>query len=488
MRWLRLSLALFLLLFTVRLWLLDASVLPAGGSFVVSVEGHDNNPGTLQRPWRSLARAARGAGPGDTVFVRRGTYEAPVVLTRSGAPGRPIVFRNFPGETPLITARGETRFGIVLDRVRFVHIRGFEVGEIRTPHPRAREILHEQGAILLRESSDCIVEGNRIVPGGLPGYTEEEPGATGIQLWSRDPGKGCHRNLIRGNRISGAGYAVHVRGPAQHNVFEGNHWHENQEMRAHSDGIKFESIDFDLNHPRGKVLSYRELADDSWAFHAPRFNVIRYNIAEDNSDDGIDTWVGVFNLIEYNLCARSGVAPKQGGGNGFKLGPGGRNWIRYNLAWGNRDKGFTENGGLDNVYENNVALGSRTDGGEGVILLETEEEWERHPLRATISERIRGFHEKLWRGLPPNPPRDVVRRGDRISWKPASPASDGEIAVCYLILDGDRLVGITTATSFEIPHSLGGGSEGGPYRESFAVVAVGGSYSDNRSAPEEARP
>jgi hypothetical protein len=464
------------------------ALLEAGHSFVVSVEGNDDNPGTLQDPWRSLARAVREAGPGDTVFVRRGTYEAPVFLTRSGEPGRPIVFRNFPGETPLITGRGESRFGIVLDGVRLVHVRGFEVREIRTPHPRAPEVLHEQGAILLRESSDCVVEGNRIVPGGLPDYTEEDPGASGIQLWSRDPEKGCHRNLIRGNRISRAGYAVHVRGPAQYNVFEGNSWRENQEMRAHSDGIKFESIDFNLNHPRGKVQSYRELADDSWASHAPRYNVIRYNIAEENSDDGIDAWVGVFNLIEYNLCARSGAGPKQGGGNGFKLGPGGHNWIRYNLAWENRDKGFTENAGMNNVYENNLALGPRTDGGEGVILLETEEEWERHPLRASISERIRGFHEHLWRSVAASPPRDVVRRGDRIAWEPASPASDGdgEIAVCYLILDGDRWVGITTATSFEIPPSLGGGSEGGNHGESFAVVAVGGSYSDNRSAPEKA--
>lgn len=477
---------LALLLFF-SLWFAGPSDLQAGRSFVVSSEGSDDNPGTLLQPWRTLNRAAREVLPGDTVFVRRGTYAAPVVLTRSGEPGRPVVFRNFPGETPVFNGRGQTRFGIVLDRVRFVHVRGFGIREIRTPHPRTREILHEQGAVLLREASDCVVEGNRIVPGGLPGYTEEEPGASGVQLWSRDPEKGCHRNLIRGNRISHAGYAVHVRGPAQHNVFEGNHWHDNQEMREHSDGIKFESIDFDLNHPRGKVESYHELAGDSWAAHSPRYNVIRYNIVEDNSDDGIDTWVGVFNLIEYNLCTRSGVGPKEGDGNGFKLGPGGRNWIRYNLARGNRVKEFTENNGLDNVYENNVALGSRTDGGEGVILLETGEEWERHPLRLAISERIRSFHESLREDVPPNPPRDVVGRGGRITWNPPSPASDGDIATCYLVLDGDRLVGITTATFFETtppPESRPGS---GRYTGALAVVAVDDSYLDNRSRPQEAR-
>lgn len=358
-----------------------------GRTFVVSPEGNDDYPGTREQPWKSLEKAAREAKPGDTVLVREGTYPAPVVLTRSGAPNRPIVFRNFPGETPVINGAGSTRFGIVLDRVRLIHVIGFEIREIRTPHPRAGEILHEQGGILLRESSDCRVEGNRIATGGLPGYTEEHPGATGIQLWSRDPERGCHRNLIRGNEVFHSSYGVHVRGPAWENILEANYWHHNQEMRAHSDGIKFESIDFELNHPRTHVASYEELADPSWARHTPRRNTIRYNVAENNSDDGIDTWVSVENVIEFNLCTGSGTGPKQGDGNGFKLGPGGRNQARYNLSRDNRVKAFTDNGGPHNVYKNNLALGHRTDGGEGVLLLQSLEAWQAHPLRARILEK-----------------------------------------------------------------------------------------------------
>ena len=176
-----------------------------GQSLVVSPDGDDANVGSLLKPWKTLAKAAESVRPGDTVFIRTGEYAAGTLLRRSGTAKRTIVLRNFPGERPKINGHGKSRFGLVLDTVRFVQVRGLEVREIKTPHPRSEDILHEQGAILLRESSDCVIAGNLIATGGLPGYTEDNPGATGIQLWSKhenEGGKGCHRNVIRGNDIS----------------------------------------------------------------------------------------------------------------------------------------------------------------------------------------------------------------------------------------------------------------------------------------------
>ncbi len=58
----------------------------------------DANPGTQAQPFRSLARACELAGPGDTVFLRGGTYRETLTPKRSGEAGRPIRFVAMPGE------------------------------------------------------------------------------------------------------------------------------------------------------------------------------------------------------------------------------------------------------------------------------------------------------------------------------------------------------------------------------------------------------
>ena len=450
-----------------------------GRTFVIAPGGADQNPGTVLGPWRTLARALGSVQPGDTVFLREGEYPPGTLIKASGTRGKPIVFRNFPGERPRINGGGRSRFGLVLDGVRFVHVRGLEIREIKTPNPRARAIMHRQGAVLLRESSDCVIEGNVIVAGGRPGYTEEEPGATGVQLWSRhekDGGLGCHRNLIRGNDISQCAYATHLRGPARKNLFEGNNWHDNNEMRSHSDGAKSESIDYDRNHPRKFVTSTLDLLKPEWAAHTPRENTFRFNICERNSDEGIDTWISVKNTIEYNLCATSGTV-KPGDGHGFKLGPGGSNRVRFNISRGNRVAGYTNNAGRGNEFEGNFAYEERKGaGGDGVRLIKSEAEWKEKA--GPIEKRIRDFHAGLVESAPPNPPREVSRTGKLLSWKAPTPARDGDTAACYLILEGDRVVGITIETSFKAPAGA---------RGPLSVAAVDDSLKDNRSEAVRAR-
>ncbi len=98
-----------------------------GQSFVVSPDGDDGNVGSLLKPWKTLAKAAESVRPGDTVFIRTGEYSAGTVLRRSGNAKRTIVLRNFPGERPKINGHGKSRFGLVLDTVRFVQVRGLEI-------------------------------------------------------------------------------------------------------------------------------------------------------------------------------------------------------------------------------------------------------------------------------------------------------------------------------------------------------------------------
>jgi len=113
---------------------------PIARQFVVSPQGNDNNAGTLQRPWKTLKKAAATAQAGDLVLIRGGTYAeqlAPVnncqpsvknqVLTANIPPETlPIIFAAFPNEKPVLNGSGVS-LTKVLQNARFngvVHVNG----------------------------------------------------------------------------------------------------------------------------------------------------------------------------------------------------------------------------------------------------------------------------------------------------------------------------------------------------------------------------
>ncbi len=78
------------------------SAAASAADYFVSPTGDDANPGSLARPFRTIQKAADLMQPGDTCYVRGGTYRESVTLKRSGRPGAPIRFRAYPGEIPLL--------------------------------------------------------------------------------------------------------------------------------------------------------------------------------------------------------------------------------------------------------------------------------------------------------------------------------------------------------------------------------------------------
>ncbi|WP_426101970.1 DUF1565 domain-containing protein [Massilia sp. TSP1-1-2] len=61
-------------------------------NYYVAPNGWDNNPGTIEAPFQSIARAARAALPGTTVYVARGTYAGGFKTTVSGTADARIAF------------------------------------------------------------------------------------------------------------------------------------------------------------------------------------------------------------------------------------------------------------------------------------------------------------------------------------------------------------------------------------------------------------
>ena len=72
----------------------------------VAPTGNDANDGSKRKPLKTIANALQRVNPGDTVFLREGSYGEFVVPTRSGKPGKMITLKSYPGETARIDGSG----------------------------------------------------------------------------------------------------------------------------------------------------------------------------------------------------------------------------------------------------------------------------------------------------------------------------------------------------------------------------------------------
>ena len=72
-------------------------------TFYVSTTGNDTTGnGSVGSPYRTITKGYSVTNPGDTVFVRGGTYAEKVLMNRSGSSGLPITIAAYPGETPIV--------------------------------------------------------------------------------------------------------------------------------------------------------------------------------------------------------------------------------------------------------------------------------------------------------------------------------------------------------------------------------------------------
>jgi hypothetical protein len=93
-----------------------APVAPRAGWYAAP-GGSASGDGSQARPW-SLAAALSGASgrvrPGDTVWVRGGTYTGTFTSAVAGAANRLVVFRAVPGERAILDGRGSARTATTL--------------------------------------------------------------------------------------------------------------------------------------------------------------------------------------------------------------------------------------------------------------------------------------------------------------------------------------------------------------------------------------
>lgn len=111
-----------------------ASQLIFANNYYVSPTGDDANNGlTLATAFQTIEAATYAVAPGDTVFVRNGVYtknypESLIAyFTISGTANNPILFRNYPGETPILQLNASNWGGFSINGCDYITIDGFTI-------------------------------------------------------------------------------------------------------------------------------------------------------------------------------------------------------------------------------------------------------------------------------------------------------------------------------------------------------------------------
>jgi PKD repeat protein len=81
----------------------------------------DSNPGTAERPWKTIAKANQALAAGDTVYIKAGNYADYIAPRNSGTASARITYRSYGSDT--VTIR-DASYGIRLDGKSYVTVVG----------------------------------------------------------------------------------------------------------------------------------------------------------------------------------------------------------------------------------------------------------------------------------------------------------------------------------------------------------------------------
>jgi hypothetical protein len=235
--------------------MLLASLLSApwsfGATYYVAPNGSDANPGTEARPFRTIGNGAQSLGPGDTLYIREGTYLESYIRTIPGGTSWnvPVTVAAYPGER--VTIQGSLLFAganiayIIIDSLildgadlpRGVWWPVVEISYSPTPSDAAHHIRLQNSEIRNGPGSGvvtiCGSESNEFINLEVHdnGTTEFDHG---VYIASAN-------NLIEGSDVyHNAGWGIHVyNGGAcvDNNVVRSNQIHDNAAAGGRGSGI-----------------------------------------------------------------------------------------------------------------------------------------------------------------------------------------------------------------------------------------------------------
>ena len=312
----------------------------------------DSNPGTITQPWCAIGKAKRSSGavqPGDTVYVRGGTYYFSQNSVKfgytgndSGDLGNPIIYKSYPGESVIFDGQNNVTFfsisscygnsdNLVFDGFNFRnHVIAFAVRSSRniiiknmvmTDGGKANQGAGEINVGRISSpscphSENVIIENNLISNPGLTG-TYHGLYLAGINITVRN-------NTIHGS--SGAGILIQIHEDRYEDTK--NMWIYGNELYNNSGGIGI---------TRWEHSNYNGVTENINIFN----NLIWGNVG------GISIRGGTTNdiFVYHNTVLNN---PEYG----ILLEDSGRYYLKNNIAFGNGD--ILSYGNGDFVLDNNI--------------------------------------------------------------------------------------------------------------------------------------
>lgn len=288
--------------------------------------GNDLNPGTIEAPFFNISKAVSMMEPGDTLYLRGGTYRytATIFLTQKGSQLEYFNIFNFPGERPILNfydifsnysglsaaARGEARgFKITGD---YYHLKGLEICQAPDNGIKIEGSHNICELLILHHNGDSGIQ---------IGLAKDSPDAADKVANNLIKNCDSYRNLDWGTGYENAdGFACKLS-PGANNRFVGCRAWEN--------------------------------ADDGWDFYMTHFTIYVDSCwTFGNGNPALATK----NDLDWEYAQKNALPSGWAGdGNGFKLG--GDDWaakhvVRNCIAFDGyvTGAGFSENNNADSLY------------------------------------------------------------------------------------------------------------------------------------------
>ncbi|MGI5820021.1 MAG: right-handed parallel beta-helix repeat-containing protein [Armatimonadota bacterium] len=193
----------------------------------LSPAGDDANPGTIDRPWATLAHAAEQVGPGDTLVLAPGEYGGVFAPTRGGEAEAPLTIRAQQRRNAVLTG-APGQHAIVLQNLAHVRLEGLTVRTAGVPSGRWLRVdgcEHVTVEDMRMEQSDTSL--------GLHITASSDVALRACELRMAQAGsmsriEDCERVVIEGCAFSRGGHDVLLLWPDRTNrqfVLRGNVFH-----------------------------------------------------------------------------------------------------------------------------------------------------------------------------------------------------------------------------------------------------------------------
>ena len=350
-------------------------------TYYVAPDGNNDDQGSIDAPWRTISMATQNLQPGDTVFIREGTYREVVNPITSGTEAEPIVYSAFPNERVIING---TR--VVTDwerdgdgnryraQVNFAAYPRFNSG--RDPNGNRGGLLLQDGAkmnYVMAPSAEEVDEPGEYYINDAEG---QNPPFT-LYVNIRDLGRGTDPNEYL-MEMGGSNHGLNLDGGEDYLIFrnlEVYGWNGSCVSSIDSDYCTFDGLKCYSAYITGIYLKQRAdhneiLNCEFWdnghggiemaGAHFNRVhhcNFTRRDMGDGHGGNGAHIWIGPVgqngddNIVEFNTAFRTSSGYIS---SCFISITGSRNIIRRNSVIDYNMAGIALSNGADNVITGNI--------------------------------------------------------------------------------------------------------------------------------------